>query len=725
MNNLKKAACLIIAASMTLTAGCTNEWSSLPEESITQNSSTSGTTSSASEPQSSIEQEIVSSEEESDSEETIETNEYEYEEIKAAEPLSFEGASPEDSDLYAAPIEGMTDDFIKGADVSSDLSEIESGVVFKDFEGNTLDGDGFFKLLAQCGVNCVRIRVWNDPNDSEGKTYGGGHNDLETAVQIGRLATKAGLGVLIDFHYSDFWADPAKQKAPKEWAHLTFDDKKQKLYEFTKDSVKTLLDAGVNVTMVQTGNEINNGMAGENDRTKVNELLIEGGKAVKEAAAEYNKDIRVVLHYTNPLESTLLEIAEDLKTQNVDYDVFAVSFYTYWHGEPKALTEQLKKIADTYGKEVMVAETSYLYTPEDGDGHANTVSADSTGVTMAYDISVQGQANEVRSVMQAVKNVGGAGIGVFYWEPAWIPVQVYDPSGPDAETVLENNRAIWEERGSGWASSATVTYDPNDAGKYYGGCAWDNQAMFDFEGNPLESLKIFRFVFGGTNAELKTVSVNDISLESGICAELNLPETVPALMNSGETSEIPVVWNEADKTAADVNTAGIYEIRGKALSDGKNYNVKCSVEIKKINYIKNPGFEDIDMSMWTISGNGVSREADNNKRSGEYSLKFWDDKQVTYTAEQKITGIPAGTYELGAYLQGGDAGSNPIFELYITVNGETFKASSKVTAWQEWDNPVVSGIVIPENAEVTVGVKCDAAAGAWGAWDDFYLQLEG
>lgn len=634
---------------------------------------------------------------------------------------TFANSEPEESELYVAPIEGLTDDFIRGVDVSSYLAEKESGVVYKDYDGKTLDDAGFFTFLAQNGVNCIRVRVWNDPKDNNGVSYGGGHNDLNTAVEIGKLATNAGMSVMIDFHYSDFWADPSKQKAPKEWLHVTYDNKKQAMYDYTCESLKALLDAGVNVTMVQIGNEINNGLAGETDRTRINELLIQGTTAARDTAKKAGKDIKVVLHYTNALENAVLDIARDLNEQGVDYDIFAVSFYTFWHGKAEQLTEQLKTISETYGKQVMVAETSYLYTNDDGDGSANSVSFESTGVALDYDISVQGQANEVRAIIQAVKNVGDAGVGVFYWEPAWIPVEVYDPSAADAAEVLERNRAAWEEHGSGWASSYAKTYDPNDAGVYYGGSSWDNQAMFDFYGNPLESLKIFRYVFSGTTTELKTVRVDDIYAESGIGQPLTIPQTVPALMNSGEYKELPVEWNADDLSAVDTNKAQIYEINGTASSDGTDYKIKCSLEIKKINYVKNPGFEDMDMSVWTISGNGVARESDNNIRSGVYCLKFWDDSPVQFTAEQKISGIPAGTYELGAYLQGGAAGSNAVFELYVTVNGNTLTAPSKVTSWQNWDNPVVSGIEIPDGAEVIIGVKVDAAAKAWGAWDDFYL----
>lgn len=634
---------------------------------------------------------------------------------------TFEGSAPEDSSIYVKPIDGIKDDFIRGVDISSYLSEIESGVKFKDYNGKELDEAGFFKLLAECGVNAVRLRIWNDPFDKEGNSYGGGHNDLETAVTIGKWATEAGLQVMADFHCSDFWADPSKQKAPKEWAHLTFDNKTAAVSEYLKTSMERLYEEGVNVTMVQVGNETNSGFAGETVRERIYTLLGAGTAAVKEAAKAKNKEVLVAVHFTNPHNSNFLDYAKELDEQGVDYDVFASSYYPFWHGTEENLTEKLKTIADTYGKKVMVAETSYLYTDDDGDGSGNSVSAGSSGVVLDYDISVQGQANEVRAVIDAVHNVGDAAIGVFYWEPAWIPVQVYNPDSANAAEVLNQNRELWESKGSGWASSYAKTYDPKDAGVYYGGSSWDNQAMFDFEGNPLESLKIYKYIFGGTTKELEVVRVNNIYFESGIGAYVNMPETVPALLNSGETKDIPVTWNAEQVANAEASGAGAYEIKGTADDNGTSYELVCTLEIKKINYIKNSGFEDVDMSMWDIQGKGVGKEADNNKRSGEYSLKFWDDSPVSFTAEQKIANLAAGKYDLGAYLQGGSAGSNAVFELYIEVNGERFTAQSGVTSWQNWDNPVVAGVEVPENAEVKIGVKVEAAANAWGAWDDFYL----
>ena len=641
--------------------------------------------------------------------------------IEAAPALSFEGSSAMESELYVEPVAGMTDEFLRGVDISSYLAEIESGVVYKDFDGNVLDEEGFFTLLAQSGVNSVRIRVWNDPYDKEGKSYGGGNNDIQTAVKLGQWATKAGLQVCIDFHYSDFWADPGKQKSPKEWAHYTIEDKQQALYEYTKESLNILLDAGVNVTMVQLGNETNNGMSSETKWERISSLMVQGSKAVREVSGERDKDILIAVHFTNPEKKNYSFYADTLKEAGLDYDVFASSYYPFWHGTLENLTNELTMIAETYDKKVMVAETSYVYTDADGDGSGNSVSTATSGIVLDYDISVQGQANEVRDVMEAVVNVGEKGIGLFYWEPAWIPVQVYDAAGADAATVLAENKAIWEEKGSGWAASYASKYDPNDAGKYYGGSSWDNQALFDFEGNPLESLNVFKYVFGGTTAELSVVKVNPFTYESGIGQQVQMPETVPALLNNGKIKEIPAIWNEEQVSVAENTGAGAYTIEGVATDAGVEYDVICNLEIKKVNYIRNFGFEEADMSMWNIDGAGIDKEMDNNKRTGDYSLKFWSADPVSYTVEQEIVNLPAGTYEMGAYLQGGDAGSNAVFELYIKIDEEELTAPTKVTSWQQWDNPVISDIQIPDGAKVVVGVRANAAAGAWGAWDDFYL----
>lgn len=638
-----------------------------------------------------------------------------------AELPDYSAAEAWDSDLYVEPVTGIDNDFIRGVDISSYVSLKESGVVFRDFEGNEVDDTGFFAILREAGVNWVRIRIWNNPYDTKGNSYGGGHNDLQTAIVLGRLATEAGMKVMIDFHYSDFWADPNKQMAPKAWAHMTYEDKKTAMGEFTEDSMQALLDAEVNVAMVQVGNETVAGLAGETDWERICELMNVGSAAVRRVAADNDKEILVAMHFTNPDTKNFLGYAQNLADYGVDYDVFGTSYYTFWHGTTETLTSQLKTIAETYDKPVVVFETSYAYTNDDGDGFPNSISVETENIALNYEISEQGQVNAFRDVCQAVSDVGEAGMGVFYWEPAWIPVQAYDASASDAAAVLHSNQEAWEAFGSGWASSFSKTYDPDDAGVYYGGSSWDNQAMFDFTGNPLDSVNVFKYIFAGTTAPLTLQSVENIAVEIGIGEEVILPKTVPAVYISGQQKEMPVVWDANQIAQAQETGAGIYEISGTADVDGEEYPVFCSVEIKKVNFVKNPGFEESDMSMWEITGTGADREDDNNKRSGAYSLKFWDTESFSYRAEQEITEIPAGTYELGAFLQGGDAGSSAVFRLYITVDGQTYTADSAVNGWLKWDEPHIADIVIGEGASVIVGVEVECGAGGWGAWDDFYL----
>ncbi len=157
---------------------------------------------------------------------------------------------------------------------SSYIALKDSGVVFRDENGKPLSDSEFFSYLRDGGMNWVRIRIWNDPYNSSGNGYGGGNNDLEKAIRLGQMVTNAGMRVLIDFHYSDFWADPKKQKAPKAWAgYSSIEEKETAVYQFTLDSLNALRSAGVDVGMVQVGNETNNGIAGETAWDNMAKLL--------------------------------------------------------------------------------------------------------------------------------------------------------------------------------------------------------------------------------------------------------------------------------------------------------------------------------------------------------------------------------------------------------------------------------------------------------------------
>lgn len=625
---------------------------------------------------------------------------------------AFAACGKKDPGIFVRKVEGLSKDFIMGADVSSVISLENSGVVFRNEKGDEQD---IFKTLSKAGINYIRVRVWNDPYNAGGKSYGGGGCDIDTAIQIGKRAKKHGMKLLVDFHYSDFWADPNKQQAPKAWQGLSIEEKKEALYEFTLKCMNSLLDEGIDVSMVQIGNETTTGFCGENNWKDITALFKKGIEAVREAAQSKDKDILVAVHFTNPENAdNFMRYAMILDNFEVDYDVFASSYYPFWHGTPDNLTQVLKKIADGYGKKVMVAETSYAYTYENGDGHGNTISEEAV-FTKNYPITIQGQADAIRDVIAAISKVGDAGIGVFYWEPAWLPVPGETP---------EEKQALWEEYGSGWASSYASEYDPEDAGVYFGGSAWDNQALFDFEGNPLPSLNVFRYVYTGAETGVRVDAIDDVILRVRKGDEIPYPDKVTALFNNGDREEISVSWSNEDVSLVSSNVIGEYSVAGVASHEGAEYPITCRVIIMEPNYLENYSFEDSDTSMWRIDNKTTTQLDIQDKamdaKTGNKSLHFYSTDKVDFTVEQEVDGLKPGLYNFSLFLQGGDAKNQDMF-IYAIADGVTYTEPTDVDGWVKWRNPRIENIKV-ESGSIIVGasIKCDPKG--WGTLDDFVLS---
>lgn len=558
-------------------------------------------------------------------------------------------------ELSVLKVENLPENFILGMDVSSLIAEEQSGVRYYDLDGQEKD---LLQILAESGVTHIRVRVWNDPYDAQGHGYGGGNCDIENALQIGQRATQYGMKLIVDFHYSDFWADPGKQMAPKAWEGMDIETKTAALYDYTRESLQLLRDGGVDVGMVQVGNETNNGMAGETDWDKILPLMAAGSRAVREVYPE----ALVAVHFTEPQNNGNYRYFADILAQGgLDYDVFGSSYYPFWHGTRENLIKVLTEINQDYGKYVMVMETSWPYTPEDTDFSGNSINADSS-VARDYPYSPQGQADEVRDVIAAVALVPG-GIGVCYWEGAWITV----PGGS-----WEANSALWEQYGSGWASSFAAEYDPNDAGKWYGGSSWDNQAFFDPAGQALDSLLVFS------------------SLREGR-GDQNRPEPVAA----------PVEEEEAEPA---------------------------------LNLLVNGDFETGELSPWELIDQGSGGElfveqktADS--RDGDWHMHFWNPNpdSVDFFLEQTVTDLAPGSYRFSISIMGGDCGETEIYA-YVKLDGEIVATvPMEITTWNNWDTAVLSGIEPGEGQSLTVGirVKCQGTgAGAWGKIDSALLTPE-
>lgn len=344
--------------------------------------------------------------------------------------------------------------FIKGMDVSMTKALEAHGASYY------LDGkeDDLFHILKKCGTDMIRLRIWPDPYDEFGVSYGGGSNDLRTTEELARRTKETGMEFLLDFHYSDFWADPAKQVKPKAWKDLEGNALETAVYLHTHDTLKYLKNRGLVPAMVQIGNEITNGLLwpdGHIDNLNVMVALLKAGiKAVREVCA----DSEVVLHLDFGTDSKqYIRWFDAIQPHGLDFDIIGMSYYPHWNGKLKQLLDNMNLVSQKYDKDVIVAETSIGYTT-DTMGCTGLVFTQELERETGYPATQEGQERFLRDLYATVRNVtDGRGVGVFYWEPAWLPI-------PDCTWANQNGCAYMKD-------------------KVEAGNSMANQALFDMHGN--------------------------------------------------------------------------------------------------------------------------------------------------------------------------------------------------------------------------------------------------
>ena len=362
--------------------------------------------------------------------------------------------------------------FVKGMDLSTLLELERCGAKYYD-NGEERD---LLAIMKSYDVDTIRIRLWNDPWSETGESYGAGENDLKTSLEIAKRVTAAGFGVLLNFHYSDFWADPGKQIKPKAWADYGVKELEQAVYDYTLESMRTFLDAGVNITMVQVGNELSNGLLWQEGKVpnydNIATFVNAGIRAVRKADAA----IPVMIHLDNGGNNALYrEWFDNFTKRGEDFEIIGLSYYPFWHGSLQMLNDNMNDIAERYGKDLVIAEVSMGYTMEDYKNYEKLSDEERKGYAtrpalvekIEYPMTKQGQYDFMEDFLNRISHIkGGKGKGFFYWEPAWIPVP-----------------------GSGWATPASLKYmnDPGPCGN-----EWANQALFDYDGNALPTLSLIR-----------------------------------------------------------------------------------------------------------------------------------------------------------------------------------------------------------------------------------------
>ncbi|WP_204314837.1 glycosyl hydrolase 53 family protein [Bifidobacterium aerophilum] len=453
--------------------------------------------------------------------------------LAAANPADSD-LVPEAQDSYASgadtgatketasvePIPTVTEDTIRGADVSSYQALYDAGVRFKNFDGKE---ESLFKILKDNGMNWVRLRLFNDPYDAQGRSYGGGNNDLENVTEMAKEATKYGLKVNVDIHYNDFYA--SSWRTPKAWKNHSYSQLKTDVYDFTAKFMQTMNDNGVDLGMVQIGNESNCGLLGVTvcsngysfDKDPNWERLVELMNEASKAIRKYSPKTQIAVHMMYSDSWTVGVIAKNFQQYKLDYDVFGMTYYPFWSAgsdgtDPKdgmaALVKSEKVITETYKKKFAVVEFSQPFTMQDSDGFANNLV---DGGVSDYAASAQGQADVIHDIMETVTTADGGtdlGLGAFYWEPAWIAVVA-------GTNHWQINRTYSNDYGTGWASEYSKDNDPNNT-EYdsWGASGWDNQALFDDHGYPLQSLRAFSQIIADRTITFDTQGGSDVAAVS-------------------------------------------------------------------------------------------------------------------------------------------------------------------------------------------------------------------
>ncbi len=361
-------------------------------------------------------------------------------------------------------------DFIKGMDISTLIEVEKCGGKFYDkgVEKDALD------ILKSYGTNAVRIRVWCDPYDENGAPYGAGTNDIPMMIKLMKRVKAHGMQMLLDIHYSDFWADPGKQIKPKAWRGFSVDELEKAVYDYTVEVLTICKENDCVPEMVQVGNELSNGMLWPEGQVPEYDNLAKFVSAGIRGVKKVAPDTKIMIHLDNGGNNELYRRwFDNYIKRGEDFDVIGMSYYPFWHGSLEDLSYNMTDIAKRYGKDIIIAEVSMGYTMEDYkeyeklDNRIGMATKPELVEKIDYPMTKEGQRDFMQDIMERITAIpDGRGKGFYYWEPAWIPVP-----------------------GSGWATKESLEYmdSPGPCGN-----EWANQALFDYDGNALPALEVIK-----------------------------------------------------------------------------------------------------------------------------------------------------------------------------------------------------------------------------------------
>lgn len=315
---------------------------------------------------------------------------------------------------------------IRGADLSFTL-QLEACAATVSDRGHAAAVE---RLLAVRGANVVRLRAWVEPPS--------GYSDLRSALVLGRRAAAAGCEILLDLHYSDFWADVRNQAIPARWRGQDLNVLADTVRRYTREAVAAFADQGTPLSMIQIGNEVTRGMLWPLGRVSAgssagwDELVVLLRAGLDGAHDAGGDGLRTMLHVDCGGDRvTSQRFLDQVLGRGVDFSLVGLSYYPFWHGPSKDLRENLHALAQRYHKDIVVVETAYPWTLQSDDGAHRVVSrATQLPESDRFAATAEGQAAYFEDLRATIESVPGAhGAGFVAWEPAWSDEVAVVPGG--------------------------------------------------------------------------------------------------------------------------------------------------------------------------------------------------------------------------------------------------------------------------------------------------------
>lgn len=549
--------------------------------------------------------------------------------------------------------------FIKGMDISSYPEMLDKQYTYYDFDGKEVNLLDFAK---EQGFNYGRLRIWNEP---ERVPDSGGYCNLQDTLKMAKEIMQRDMGLLLDFHYSDWWADPGNQNLPFAWKELSEDELVVAVYDFTKEVMTALDENGTYPDMVQIGNEIRCGMMwpiGAVTNWKGLARLINAGiRAVRDTQGE--RDTKIVIHLDQGGRYYYYEEWFDAALEHgvTDFDIIGLSYYPFWHGTFNDLKNTMEKLIQRYKKPLVLAEVAHAYRMSQGKlfGEAQERIA-------GFPANPEAQRTVLELIMSIVAHVSDdMGMGVFYWEPFW---------------QAKENDGSW------------------------GSC----MVLVDSNGMPTEGCKAFGA--DPKNADInqiakiyepKAVMISDIGQ-----LERCLPHSIKVLMWDGNIENRGVSWMPAD-----IPNLKKFAVNG-VLSSGENVQIQVQLDEGAQNLIRNGEFEE-ELLCWNVETSHDVQQEIRQDIAEEFPFEaknyfyFACKENLTLCMKQCLEQTEAGSYLLSLEYLGDNTTGVKVW-LYAKYGEKEYRADIFPTD-SEWVRQELE-FGLEKSGDIEVGLMVDSPA---------------